>query len=529
MQKYLTLAVLIVFSYSLYSQNLYTLTESSGANGDDANDDSYSIQHALNNNYYVSFLPGKHYYIANTIIIPANKTLYIPGGTILEYTANNIAITMAENSTLRGEGTLLAPSPWNVNVRRTGICLMGSYVKVNLAMLSGFDNGIDMGGTYQINNCDLKINYFYDILRGFYIHPEGSGSVSNNKIHTGQMGEHRTCHTCFPLSSETSNWQTYSVGVDMRNEPINNTFSGHIEGYTTGIRLSGAYNAIQSLRLENCKTRIELAGITTRKNYLYGEWGELSNIEITHQTNTGNTIVNLTNKTLYETLLIYGWDNYTNINYIKVSEQNLLSDIRIKENIESIETLSARNKINAMHGVHYNFKNDSLKQKKYGFIAQEFKQVIPELVACNPFDSLFAINYEAVLPILVEALKFQEQEIIDCNEAIQKLWQTNAALNQLLKNKSNIPDKSITSIINLGQNIELVAYPNPTAGNVHIVSPDKIKSYQLIDVSGKTYLNNTVTETEELKLNFENFPDGLYLLQISTISQTYTIKLLLDK
>ena len=61
-------------------------------------------------------------------------------------------------------------------------------------------------------------------------------------------------------------------------------------------------------------------------------------------------------------------------------------------------------------GVNFTWKNDKEEEKQYGFIAQNIQEILPELVKTNINDRL-SVNYIAMIPILVEAIK-EQQNII---------------------------------------------------------------------------------------------------------------------
>jgi hypothetical protein len=84
------------------------------------------------------------------------------------------------------------------------------------------------------------------------------------------------------------------------------------------------------------------------------------------------------------------------------------SDARYKENI--LPVMDALAKVNAMRGVHYNRKDDPDKRVEMGMIAQELRQVCPELVWSNT-DGMLSISYARVVAVLVEAMKEQTARI----------------------------------------------------------------------------------------------------------------------
>ncbi|MCK8522611.1 tail fiber domain-containing protein [Aquimarina sp. D1M17] len=100
-----------------------------------------------------------------------------------------------------------------------------------------------------------------------------------------------------------------------------------------------------------------------------------------------------------------------------------LSDGTFKQNVETIRNPLAA--IEALNGVTYDW-NAKAKQtknvedkKQYGFVAQEVEKVIPEL-AFTDAKGEKSLNYQGLLPILVEAIKEQQQMISRLESKIAK-------------------------------------------------------------------------------------------------------------
>jgi hypothetical protein len=84
---------------------------------------------------------------------------------------------------------------------------------------------------------------------------------------------------------------------------------------------------------------------------------------------------------------------------------NVASDERLKENIEPIK--GALEKVLGLQGVTYNWRNrkaggDALR---IGFIAQQVKEVVPELVHDVDGDGFLGVYYNNAVPLIIEALK----------------------------------------------------------------------------------------------------------------------------
>lgn len=90
------------------------------------------------------------------------------------------------------------------------------------------------------------------------------------------------------------------------------------------------------------------------------------------------------------------------------------SDLRLKTNITPIT--EALNIINNMEGVYYNWKKNKKGERQVGFIAQDVKKILPEVVVGKEGDiekgETLSMAYQNIVPVLVEAIK-EQQKIID--------------------------------------------------------------------------------------------------------------------
>ena len=93
------------------------------------------------------------------------------------------------------------------------------------------------------------------------------------------------------------------------------------------------------------------------------------------------------------------------------------SDARLKSNIVSLgSTLS---KLLQIDGKSYEMKG----KQKIGVLAQEIQEVFPELVSEDD-NEMLAVNYQGLVPVLINALKEQESKIIDQQAQIDELKET---------------------------------------------------------------------------------------------------------
>ncbi|WP_400075257.1 tail fiber domain-containing protein [Winogradskyella sp. R77965] len=106
------------------------------------------------------------------------------------------------------------------------------------------------------------------------------------------------------------------------------------------------------------------------------------------------------------------------------------SDASLKSNVQSIPALMDR--VKQLRPTSYNYKDDKLKTKALGFIAQEVQSIFPEVVHFSEDDGLYGIDYAAFGVIAVKAI--QEQQTIIENQQKQIDELKTLILTQLNKN-----------------------------------------------------------------------------------------------
>nr|WKN36507.1 tail fiber domain-containing protein [Tunicatimonas sp. TK19036] len=112
------------------------------------------------------------------------------------------------------------------------------------------------------------------------------------------------------------------------------------------------------------------------------------------------------------------------------------SDIRLKENIQELH-YSPQN-LNQLQAYHYTWKENQFGNKpQIGLIAQEVEKVYPELVQTRS-DGYKGVNYEGLIPVLVEAAKAQQDSIHALQTQNQSLENKVAELEASLENQSQL-------------------------------------------------------------------------------------------
>jgi hypothetical protein len=97
------------------------------------------------------------------------------------------------------------------------------------------------------------------------------------------------------------------------------------------------------------------------------------------------------------------------------------SDRRMKKNIETIP--HALEKVMALRGVTFNWKDSSMPKRMMGMIAQEVLPIVPELVFQNEQDGYYGINYGESAGLLIEAIKEQQKIIQELSKVVAKQGQ----------------------------------------------------------------------------------------------------------
>ncbi|OUL62806.1 tail fiber domain-containing protein [Flavobacterium sp. AJR] len=107
------------------------------------------------------------------------------------------------------------------------------------------------------------------------------------------------------------------------------------------------------------------------------------------------------------------------------------SDQRYKKDIEPIK--GALKMVKQMEGVGYNWRSDEFKDKKFdekhqlGVIAQDILKIVPDAVSKDE-KGYYTVNYVALVPVLIEAIK-EQQMIIEVQE--QKFNTQQTQINEL--------------------------------------------------------------------------------------------------
>lgn len=107
------------------------------------------------------------------------------------------------------------------------------------------------------------------------------------------------------------------------------------------------------------------------------------------------------------------------------------SDIRLKTNIDTLRY--GLKEVLAMRTIRYNWKSEPQGTKEIGLVAQQIKELVPEVVETAK-DSMgtLMMNYSALIPVLVNAIREQQTQI----ENLKK--ENNGLQNTVISNEARL-------------------------------------------------------------------------------------------
>lgn len=293
----------------------------------------------------------------------------------------------------------------------------------------------------------------------------GYGSLALNTT-----GNNQTAIGVLSLSQNTTGIHNIAIGsIALRDNTVGN-YNTSVGSNSSLLNTSGIENAVVGAGAFRNNTtgsynagvgRFALFGNTTASyNTAIGNRALYTNATGTYNTALGYaadvSADGLTNATAVGNGAIVSTSNTVQLGNAAVTKINtsgvvysngvaLTSDIRLKRNIEPIP--SGLSLINQLKAVHYekklNINGNDYTKKEFGFIAQEIKKIIPDIVAeANDAQKTLSVDYNSIIAILTRAV--QEQQAI-----IQKLQQDastrDAKMEALEKKLSALIEKLSTS------------------------------------------------------------------------------------
>lgn len=207
------------------------------------------------------------------------------------------------------------------------------------------------------------------------------------------------------------------------------------------------------------------------------------------------------------------------------------SDKRYKQNINQLR--SSLDAIGQIKGYQYEFRTDEFPElnfqegKTIGFIAQELKEVFPELVEQGA-NGYYHVNYIGLVPVLTEAIKEQQsiidQHLTETAELREELAELKAAVQSICNNgcgtMGSAPATPNTKPayweeVQLQQNA-----PNPFTNHTNIgyYLPQEVNGAALIvyDLQGKQLKKYDITQNGHgtVSIQANELQSGMYLYSL---------------
>ena len=151
------------------------------------------------------------------------------------------------------------------------------------------------------------------------------------------------------------------------------------------------------------------------------------------------------------------------------------------------------------------------ERMQFGFIAQEVEKLFPELISKDEL-GYYSMNYDGLIPLTIEALKAQQQQIEDLKKQVASL-QNNTDGGRYKMDHSTQKDLGI-----LGQNS-----PNPFTDETTITFelPESTRQAQIMvhDMQGRPVKTYEVTGRRQLIIEGRSLKAGMYMYSLMVNDQ----------
>jgi hypothetical protein len=249
----------------------------------------------------------------------------------------------------------------------------------------------------------------------------------------------------------------------------------------------------------------------TYKMYVKGESNVAAAFSVTHSKPWGWAEISLVNTSNVKSWIVdYNGSHqyFVNSNGQMYSNGSYLTpDIKFKRDVQPMEL--GLQKLKLLKPVsfyrHADFKSDkSSPSLNYGFIAQEVRASFPYLTKyayhdADKTDSSLYVNYDMILPIVVQAVQEQQQMIDSLKETIQELVEKTEQGNY----SSNEPT--------------VIVVPNPNSGifSVQINGVYQPVKVMVTNLLGEYIYDGRKTDTAgDFAVDLSNKPKGIYIVNV---------------
>ncbi len=234
-------------------------------------------------------------------------------------------------------------------------------------------------------------------------------------------------HNCGGIAAVSINDETSNVGIGTTNPRAKLEVAGNGTGgetlalfynstYDASILLQAGRSYESYLRFKNTTTGANawMVGMDDDQQFkiTYGNDGEIRNADTKlYVSQSGNVGIGTTSPT--EKLHVEG-------NICCTGTIGGCSDLRYKTDIEPLT--DSLNKVLSMHGMRYQWNQEAFPNRGFGeepqigFSGQELEVICPEVVSTD-LEGYKYIDYSRLTPVLVEAIK-EQQQLIEQQESV---------------------------------------------------------------------------------------------------------------
>jgi hypothetical protein len=213
-----------------------------------------------------------------------------------------------------------------------------------------------------------------------------------------------------------------------------------------------------------------------------------------------------------------------------INGMNLTSDSRFKTDVKPIEKTNEI--ISKLNPVVYKFKTEEFKNRNfpegntYGFIAQELKEVLPYTVT-EETDGYLSVNYIAIIPVLTQAIKEQQ-------EKIERLEEKMAVMEGINKQQGTLEGSTEPQKVEINKTAMLMQNnPNPLSDvtfiDYYLPSTTVSAFIKVTDNNGRLIQAFPIEKTGygQLELNCLNMATGTYYYSLIVDNNVIATKTML--
>ena len=233
----------------------------------------------------------------------------------------------------------------------------------------------------------------------------GNVNITGNVLATGVFIGDGSGLTNLNVSGNSISFGTSNIAVRTNNGNVDTAVNGTV---------------VQSVSagLVSITGDLTVTGNATLSGNILGDKISNGTTSIDIQTPSGNaniTIGAVSNVAVFSTTGLFITGNVSVTGDVIAQNVNSLSDATLKKNVTPITNAGAV--IDALEGNSYDWVDGS--GHAYGMIAQAVEEIIPEAVKTDE-NGIKSVNYQMVIPFLVETVKELRQDIAEIKNQLKK-------------------------------------------------------------------------------------------------------------